>query len=144
MMQQGGQKRRWIIWLAGFIFIVLVFVDVDTYRNQHAHYVYLDRRSDSKVLAQALRALLRDQPTIVADWPETFVIGDKEGVFYCRALDQEIPVRKLRATLFPYLRLMPTDRVINIPSVSLYYLHHRDNHWYVGNCALQVTEEEEV
>lgn len=143
-MKKTSQSRNWVIWLVILALAVILPLDIYTYIHQNSFHLNEDRRSDSKVLAQALRSLLRDKPTVDHEWPEMFVLGDGSGFFYCRALDREIPIINLAPTLKPYIRLMPRDQAINISHVSLYYVRRQNTLWSVGSCVLNKIDESSV
>ena len=144
MKQTRSLMRTGIMWFAALVLVIVVCLDIYTYRTQHAYYLDQDRDSDTRILAQTVGSLLRDQPDAFEDWPAIFVTGDGTGLFYCRALDQEIPIVDVKTLLAPYIRLLPRDPGINVPHVSLYYLRQHDTGWSVGNCARQLTDEVEV
>jgi|GEM_PF-6831286 len=143
-MSSARWRRDWLLWIIIILALVVIALNVVTYRTQHSHYQDVQRRADSKVIAQVLQGLFRDQPKIMDSWNDVFVLGERSGEIYCPALAKTVPIASLKTTLAPYIRELPSDPGIDITDVSLYYLYRDTNQWFVGNCSLSANETEEV
>ncbi len=140
-MKSDSQRRLGMVWLAIVTVVIVLFFDIRTALYQHRYYQNELRRSDSRVLAQALKSLFRDSPDVANDWDQVFIVGSGSGQLYCSALRQQLPVNTISAVLAPYLRVLPQDPDRNLSQASLYYLRSRGNHWFVGSCVLETDDE---
>jgi hypothetical protein len=140
-MKNKTRNRQWVLWVVSLAVVFITVLDIHTAYTQHSSHLDEDRRSDIRILAQAVRSLLRDNAAAFDQWPTVFVTGDGTEPFYCRSLNQTIPTKDVKSLLQRYIRLLPRDQGINIPHVSLYYLRQQDGHWLVGNCALSKQDE---
>jgi hypothetical protein len=140
-MKLKSRRPLVVAWLAIAVAVMLLFFDIQTALHQHEHYQNELRRSDSRVLAQALKSLLRDFPHVTDNWHEGFVIGSGSGELFCSALREQLPINTISLVLAPYLRVLPQDPDINLTQASLYYVRLRDSQWFVGNCELATKDE---
>jgi hypothetical protein len=141
-MKHSHRARLWTLRLIIIALGIVVVLDLRTAATQHAHYQDELRRSDSRVIAQALQSLFRDSAAITASWSEAFILGSGTGSLFCPATGSSLPIKNVSGVLAPYLRILPQDPDNNLTSASLYYISHHDNRWFVGNCAL--TQRDEV